>query len=225
MSDTFNGIALYGYAQSGKDTFINLLNKLDPNYRRFAFADELKMLTRNGTLDILKPYNDELEKLYNDIAISVLYLNRLKTMHNIKTEHEVPVEKFIDKSLARAQRNIWMAVGAYYRHHDINFWVKSAINRYNLLRKNNKNIKPVITDMRFRNEYELIKKAGFMMCRVIRPIERIVDGAEWEFMDNAEYNEDIFNIACIDWYKKVVKVFWVRNDEKIQSNKIVLNLD
>jgi hypothetical protein len=87
---------------------------------------------------------------------------------------------------------------------DQDFWVKSLEN--NIL-KNYQNKKIVISDLRFMNEYNMIKRLGGYVIKVKRDNINNTDQHESESMtDNLDYDFFIQNNYDLDYLHKLVEL-------------------
>lgn len=175
MSD-FDRIAISGKMCSGKTTVANMLER-DLGYIRLFFADELKTLCRDIAL-------------YNKVAAAGLELAARKPILEIiwddaqritTTDEEYAaamnqilfiMEEFrevthydpnSDKKSNEVRRML-QQVGTEYMRHNVNdnIWV-------NALEKQIKKWEPaklVVDDMRYPNEFEMLRKNGFVMVRL-----------------------------------------------------------
>jgi hypothetical protein len=77
------------------------------------------------------------------------------------------------------ERFLLQFIGDYFRkHHDPDFWIKQlerSLERQVDI-KSKKHI--IITDMRYKNEFSLLKEYGFTRVKIIRPGLHIESGAE-----------------------------------------------
>jgi Phosphomevalonate kinase len=129
-------VAIGGYARAGKDTIADEIGKL-------AKAD--------GVSFIKKKFADSLRsslfKAFFDLGLFDV---------NLYTEDTKEKDKF---------RGILVSFGEYCRSRDLDVFVKKTIDDINLLTFNNDNHIVAISDMRYQNEYDLIKayceKNGF----------------------------------------------------------------
>lgn len=135
-------ICLTGFATSGKDTFLKLLQINDSTpfipsvYTRVAFADELK----NSTAELIK------------------------SIHNIDIFNCTPTEKEI-------VRPILISVGCWVRDNiDKNYWVNKTIDKIKDLIY--KGYIPIISDFRFKEEadrlIEIFGRNNIIFVEIIR---------------------------------------------------------
>lgn len=147
-------IGLSGYAQSGKDTVGSLLVE-HQGFLRLAFADKVKealyainpvvgLNTKTGNPVYLKNFIDSLPGSFNQ------KWDRAKELEEVR--------RLLQRLGTEAGRKI---LGP-------NVWVDPVMEGiYNNLRDGITRF--VITDCRFPNEAEVIKKRGGHMIRVVRP--------------------------------------------------------
>lgn len=137
----FSNIALMGKARSGKDSVAAEL-VAQHGYTRLAFADPLKemALTINPHIHMSYQVWTRLEPL-----VSAIGWERAKDDHP-----EV--------------RRLLQAMGQTVRSYDPAFWVRA------LIRKTVTVDGPiVVTDVRYPNEHNALRRAGFDIVRITRP--------------------------------------------------------
>ncbi len=136
-------IGLTGYKFSGKDTVGNYLcDKYD--FKRLAFADPLKKACHD-----IFGFNDE-----------QLYGSKKEDIDEFWGVNPRQIFQFVGTELFRNQmKNIIPDIG-----NDV--WVKSMEKQ--ILDIENINVNLVITDIRFQNELDIIKKYGGVIIRVLR---------------------------------------------------------
>jgi len=93
-------------------------------------------------------------------------------------------------------RDLLRLIGTWARNKDADTWVNILINK--ILHINNKNI--FVSDVRFPNEYDALKKLGFLIVKIERSgnenlrnheSETALEGYEWDFIiDNNGSLED-----------------------------------
>lgn len=77
------------------------------------------------------------------------------------------------------------------------YWTNKMLERLNQLSAAVKLV--VITDVRFQNEYDLLRKCGGYMVRIKRPSEFSIDGHSSETeLDGATFNHTILNDSTKD---------------------------
>ncbi len=137
-------IGITGKKYHGKDTIGNIFKKY--GYVQLSFAQPLK-----DACKIIFHFNDDqLNGDKKEIIDDYWQTTPRSILQFVGTElfrdqlHKVI--KFIDKDI----------------------WVKSLEKQIELLKLNDKNVKIVVTDVRFNNEIELIKKLNGKIIRVTR---------------------------------------------------------
>jgi dephospho-CoA kinase len=175
-------IGITGKKRSGKDTIGEYLIK-EHGFIRLSFADALKDLSR-----IVFGFNDE--QLYGDkkeIVDEYWKHTPREILQKLGTEIfriEVP------KVLSNIDKNIW-----------VNVVERKMLN----ILKENKDAKFVITDVRFSNELEFLKKYDGISIRVNRDLENNdFSNHESELsIDKLDVDYDIDNNNTLeDLYKK-----------------------
>lgn len=138
-------IGICGYKQSGKDTlgkyFIDNLG-----FIRVAFADPLKEACR-----CIFGFNDE--QLYGD---------KKETEDEFWKVSPRVVLQYVGTDLCRNQLEYIIP------HLGKDIWIESARKTIQKIISENKNANIVITDCRFPNEIEMIKKLGGTVIRITR---------------------------------------------------------
>lgn len=142
--DLPNLIGLVGKAGSGKDKFYySFLAQY--NYVRIAFGDPVKVLS---IVHLLKSYPGIFDKEEQLLRIfPSLYIELFSSQ---KTPLSRTIQQYIGTDIAR--------------NFDVNYWVK--ITEALIKEKLEKGIKVAVTDVRFLNEAELIKKLGGVLIRI-----------------------------------------------------------
>lgn len=145
-------IAITGKANTGKNTVSNLiieeLNKEIQDYSRFktiAFADPIKEMARQMFPTLPKEY------LYGSSE------NRTK---------EIPGAFKDGKPLTVRQLLIDLGTGVG-REYKENLWLDVFDHTFKIA-KNKKRKVVIVTDVRFRNEFDHLKKLGFYQIRLLR---------------------------------------------------------
>ena len=135
-------IMLIGSAGSGKDTMASILCEKIPNCFRVAFADHLKQICQS------------------------------MVEHAIK-ENAIPFPVFDDMSEVHRDlfRPLWQWMGTDFIRNRVspNFWIARVEDRVHSMVDYNFSQDPVsivITDCRFRNEYEWGVKNGYAIVRI-----------------------------------------------------------
>lgn len=92
-----------------------------------------------------------------------------------------------------------------------NFWIMLLKIKYLKKLNNNKNIKVIVSDVRFQNEIDIIHQLGGRVIKLTRPSINNTDAHESEKnIDNLKGDIDIINDGTLDeLYKKVDKIFCV----------------
>lgn len=178
-------IGLTGYKSSGKSLCANHLCE-KYNAHELAFADQLKLIC---------------SKLYN-IPLANFYDAKLK-------------EVVIDE-LCATPRQLMQVIGMKFREvsDDIpeitvkNPWVFNVKNEIiKLFEKYGRNVPIVISDVRFEDEFDMIKGLGGVIVRIHRPIEKIpfLDNHVSETsMQSLKPDYMICNNSSIDRFKETV---------------------
>ncbi|AZU97694.1 dNMP kinase [Thermus phage YS40_Isch] len=138
-------VGLVGRAGSGKDRFYySVLAQY--NYVRIAFGDPVKVLS---VIHLLKSYPGILEK--EEQLLRVFPSLYLELFSNQKTSLSRTLQQYIGTDLARS--------------FDENYWIKIAEEL--IKEKLEKGIRVTVTDVRFLNEAESIKKLGGVLVKIV----------------------------------------------------------
>lgn len=138
-------IALLGAARSGKDTVASRLVSAH-GFMRYAFADPVKELAL--TVNPLVPTVPGVAHTRLSDLVSAEGWDNAKTVYP-----EV--------------RRILQRVGEGVRGVDPDFWLLTLLNK--LLVPSLLGLPVVVTDVRYRNEADSLRLAGFTLVRVARP--------------------------------------------------------
>jgi hypothetical protein len=178
-------IGLSGYARSGKDTAADrLVDKY--NFTRYSFAAPMK-----EAMYILNPI------VGSDSISRFRYRNLVDTYGLDKSKDSYP-------EIRRLLQVFGTEVGR--QMFGENFWVDIALNGI-------KEPNAVITDVRFRNEADAIKKAGGQVWRINRdgigpvtdhPSEVDLDKYDFDYVINNDFSvSDLNGIIDMLWEKQI----------------------
>lgn len=146
---------------AGKDTLANALKKADPKFTILHFADQLKYLCTQIFPVTAVQLTDPLEKEKPfDMPINMdLYTIDMGDFTGLKIQGAA--------HLAYNPRELMQYFGAeYVREADPNYWVDHTMALARRLIHKGKKI--IITDTRFPNEFEAIRKEGGKIIKIIR---------------------------------------------------------
>lgn len=163
-------VGLVGKAGSGKDRFYySVLAQY--NYVRIAFGDPVKVLS---VIHLLKSYPGILEK--EEQLLRVFPSLYLELFSNQKTSLSRTLQQYIGTDLARS--------------FDENYWIKIAEEL--IKEKLEKGIRVTVTDVRFLNEAESIKKLGGVLVKIVGKGSYDFDDLEAKHQSESELEK----IAC-----------------------------
>jgi hypothetical protein len=176
-------VGITGRKGHGKDTIGKTLCQ-DYGFTRLAFGDTLKEVCRD-----IFGFSDE--QLYGD-------------------EKEV-----IDPYWRVVPRDVYQVIGTellrntlprYFPHLGKNIWVESLEKKYG---ESYKGKRVVITDVRFQNEIDMIRRHGGVILRVKRDVEsRAFSGHESEnYIDTFEVDCEIHNTSLAQLQSRVRELF------------------
>jgi len=172
-------IGLTGIKRSGKDTVGDYFTH-KYGYTKIAFADPLK-----DTLKILFHFSDD--QLYGDLKETI------DERWGITPRHAM--QYFGTEIVRNRMGEMIPGIGE-------NFWIKNAEMRIEQCGT------VVVTDVRFPNESDLIRKRKGILIRIIRPCLNNMDGHTSETMINdIVVDYEIVNDGTIeDLYRKVDEI-------------------
>jgi dephospho-CoA kinase len=146
-------IAFIGKMRSGKDTAAARLIEVH-DYQRLAFADPVRELALK--LDPWITYaNDDGDWLNGISAIRLSELVDRVGWDRAKDEHPE-----VRRTLQHAGQGV--------RDLDPSFWIFELLRKYRAAKPD----PVVITDVRYRNEARTLRKRGFKLVRIVRPLAR-----------------------------------------------------
>lgn len=178
-------VGITGRKFNGKDTLGRILIERY-GYVRLAFADPLKEACRN-----IFGFTDE--QLYGDLK---------ETDDTFWQTTPRRVLQYVGTDLLRNQlANIMPQLGT-------NIWVEALRRRIDIMRHENPDIKIVVTDVRFENEVEMIKRLSGTVIRVSRPsVNTSIDVHSSEInIDNLNVDHQILNEGTLHDLEDAVKL-------------------
>lgn len=181
-------IAITGKKNSGKNTLTNLiLNQYNnKSYKIFAFADPIKEIIK-----IMFPWAD------NDCLYGPSY----------KREFFIPNAMKNDKPLSYRQAII--DIGMQGRSYNSNHWVDIIDIR---MKQINSDI-VIVSDLRFANEFEYLRKENFKIIKIIRSNKDILNHVSETDLDS--FNDNLFdyiiynnkNLSDLEEEVKKIKIY------------------
>lgn len=134
-------IGLCGYQGAGKDAVATALGRL--GYQRVALADPVK-----------------------DVALEVFRVP-IRALHGTQKDKSEPLPQVCDVvGNPRTGRYIAQRVGEAFREIDPNVWVKYAEERIRQVQRLMPRV--VVPDVRYRNEFEMVRRQGGVVWEVIK---------------------------------------------------------
>ncbi|MFF9525370.1 hypothetical protein ACF1DV_25825 [Streptomyces achromogenes] len=179
-------IGIIGRARVGKDTAGSWFVE-QRGYRRVALADPLKEAALRldpivGTdTDVLVGEGDRLADV-----VGYWGWERAK---------EVPEVRRILQELGAAMRAI-----------DEDFWLRQALKATQ--EANDAGVPVVITDVRYRNEAESLRRSGFHLVYIQRPGVPNLDHESEGALTPADADDYIHNAGTLDEFLRLVEVTW-----------------
>jgi hypothetical protein len=189
MSGNQIKIAISGKANSGKNTvanmFINNLKHYATNSKIVGIADQMKHLILS---------------MFPEAKSDCLF-------GPSELRSEIINEKYKDiNGKPLTYRQALLDLGALGRKYNKNFWLNWLVADAN----SSKNIGIyIVSDARFINECDYLKKSNFIMIRVLRDsINKISDPSELEqdFIPNSEFDYIIYNNDSIEKLNEEIKL-------------------
>jgi hypothetical protein len=172
-------IALIGKARSGKDTAATFLVR-ERAYTRVAFADPLKEMALS--IDPLIP-------TWQGVHVRLSTLVRDAGWEYAK-DHYPEV------------RRILQSIGQTQRDFDADYWVNVAARK--IAGAERWNMPVVVTDVRYRNEADMLRARGFRMVRIIRPRIGVTMGEARAAMHASETELDDYPTDAVIYNDKDV---------------------
>lgn len=173
-------VGISGYARSGKDTIGSILVE-DFGFRQVSFAAPLKeaVYRLDPWIPTGKPVPERLQAIVDEIG-----WDEAKERHS-------EVRGLLQRMGTEVGRDLF----------DSNFWVNLTMKD---IKEEGGNV--VITDCRFPNEVEAIRKIGGRLWRVERPGTAPVNAHPSETaLDNEKFNWTIINNGTIEDLRRMVK--------------------
>jgi hypothetical protein len=168
-------IALSGKANTGKNTVSKILyQKLSKNQTNIAceyiaFADPIKAMIRNMFPNLPEKYLTGSSQFRAECIPGAFKNNNPLTV-----------------------RQLLIDLGTASKNYQMNIWIGALDNAFKKALHKNKNM-VIVTDVRFRNEFEYLKKMGFYQIRLLRDCNtKINDSSE---IDQDSITDDEFD--CI----------------------------
>jgi len=179
----YPNIALTGLARSGKDSVAGRLVSLY-GYTRVAFADPLKEAA-------LRTDPWVLHSAYGQL----LNVGRLSDLIDC-LGWETAKDRYPEV------RRILQEYGQAIREMDPDFWIRAALRKVQRARFEGKPV--VVSDVRYANEADALRSAGFMVVRVVRPGQAPGQHRSEREMLDYQVDDEIVNDGTLyDLYMKV----------------------
>jgi hypothetical protein len=157
-------VALIGKARSGKDTAAAFLVR-ERAYTRVAFADPLKEMALG-----IDPLITTTPSIY--VRLSAL-------VRDVGWEYAKDHYPEVRRTLQR--------IGQTQREFDADYWVNVAARK--IAGAERWNLPVVVTDVRYRNEADMLRARGFRMVRIIRPFAEMRQGASAQHASETELDD------------------------------------
>lgn len=162
-------IGLVGFKQSGKDTVCELIQKVYPWYTRVAFADPVRSEAQ-AILDGTTPFPCDLPP-----SLAQLYEDQFDENVMLRHSGYKPITVY-DRPYTPRIRAILQQHGTEYRRaQDPEYWTKAWERAILPLRGG-----VIVTDVRFPNEEQVIRKHGGAVWLVWRGMPAVEDIHESE---------------------------------------------
>jgi len=170
-------IAICGKANSGKNTLSKMLKKHVPKGQKtviIAFADPIKEMIR---------------LMFPNLPKKVLYGS--SQLRNEAIPHAF--KDGIPLTIRQLLIDLGTGTGRSYNE---NIWIDNFDARLEKLLKNKNNKMVIVTDVRFRNEFDHLKNQGFHMIRLLRNNKNMINHVSETNQDgilNEEFDDVIHN--------------------------------
>lgn len=204
-------ISINGKISSGKDTVGRIIQYLTSEYKdKYDFVEWKNRVENHGS-NTYSPF--EVKK----------YAGKLKTIASLLTG--IPVEKFEDQEFKKQQMNPeWnmtyreflqrLGTEAMRDGLHTNVWVNALFADYKPLTYSDiggwEYPNWIITDMRFPNEMDAVKKRKGITIRVVRPGTNVGTHPSETALDDADFDYEIINDGTIeDLVEKVRQILTI----------------
>lgn len=203
-------IGLSGPIASGKDTVAGIL-QTHVGALPMAFAGPLRAEVSEAfgidTIYLTRREHKEepMAALALGRCLSVSFIDRMQVVHWHKTG-EMP-----DLNAPRSPRQIMQWWGTEYRRvQDPFYWVKKAQGAIDYTQSLYSNRTIVVTDVRFLNEAQLVRRAGGVIWQIKRPSSTVGDASHVSEVTGEEFTPDatINNVHDIRHLQGVVLSTW-----------------
>ncbi len=181
-------VGLVGKKGSGKSTFADFLSQSEKDFVEIAFADTLKQLLKNMFfLEDNQLYGSQKEIIDENLGVSPRQLMQIVGTELFRNHLRecLPELKLEDKSI----------------------WIWNLEKKIGMHPYHNRNI--VVSDVRFQNEVECIKRLGGIIIRISRPsLASSVNSHSSEMLSlqEADIYYDVTNDGTIEDLKKSVDI-------------------
>ena len=162
-------IGVSGYARSGKDTIAEVLT-MNYGFKRLAFADNIRKAVKvlDPILENGKRVNEMVKEFGWEVTKAQPEMRRLLQVFGTEVGREMFGE---------------------------NFWVDQVFRQ---IEAEDRDSNFIITDVRYPNEADLVRKKGGQIWRVSRSVIKPINGHSSEFaMDNYDFDRVITNDSDI----------------------------
>lgn len=216
-------LVLAGNAGCGKDTCADMLLKF--NYEKIALADSLREICSTA-FNIKMNYfldRDKKDKVFIE-PLELTIDNIINLLHTFENYSGIELpSKFYIKSLNEHRlvllttpRKVLQYVGTdiFRKHFDDEIWIKLLLNKMSFLKNS------IITDCRFKNERDRLRKNGGIIVLIKRPSLHTIDShiSEQDLGLDKEYDYVIYNTKDFQFlYSQLLDIIENEMDKKIEK--------
>lgn len=200
-------IAICGRASTGKNTLANLLHQEIYERDNAGYHAKHGMYSMDMSLSwTTMAYADPIKEI-----VSLMFPNSNKEcLYGPSHLRAEPIPGAFKNGKPLTYRQVLMDIGTEVgRAYNDKVWLEAFDNRFEDAVVNNKYDLIVVTDVRFRNEYEHLKRKGFFQIRLYRetgmaPIEHASETDQKSIRDE-EFDYVLFNNKSLEDLKEEVR--------------------
>lgn len=196
-------IGIIGRARVGKDTAGKWLVD-ERGYRRVAFADALKEAAlKVDPIVEVTDYGDAIDSL-SDVLRMAPVVDFRRPLSNV--DRRSPWERAKDE--VPEVRRFLQELGSAMRAVDPEIWIRPVLAQ--AIEANDAGVPVVVTDVRYPNEVESLRRAGFHLVYIERPGVPQLDHESENSLGPADGDLVITNDDTITQYLRDVERVWER---------------
>jgi hypothetical protein len=197
-------IALSGYAGSGKDAVGRTICELYPEWQIKKFSSKLKEIASMLTGLSVSDFEDHLVKQMTLEGNGMTVRDFLQKLGTDAIRNNLHQDSWVNALISEYNRSISFKKVCSVCNKESTMSICMSCKTNTLVDKSNTNW--VVTDCRFPNEAEQIKKCGGLVVRVKRPYSKPVNGHISEIaLDNYDFDYTLHNDNDIEYLVTKVK--------------------